>query len=101
MDTSEDDSCVSFDYFGSAPYPWRFPLSISAFSGYGVVDFKRELWLHEEIGRSCASLNKWMLIDICHRGMFGVVRRATLRRRRRMKARYVAVKVQLVTSKSE
>lgn len=68
MDTSEEDSGVSFDYFG-----------------YGMIDFNRELWLHEEIGS----------------GMFGVVRRATLRRRRKMKARYVAVKELFLEGSSE
>eukprot|EP00658_Telonema_sp_P-2_P064683 TRINITY_DN5386_c0_g1_i2.p1 TRINITY_DN5386_c0_g1~~TRINITY_DN5386_c0_g1_i2.p1 ORF type:complete len:491 (+),score=98.97 TRINITY_DN5386_c0_g1_i2:61-1533(+) len=44
--------------------------------GYGMIDYKRELWLHEVIGS----------------GNYGLVRRATLRRRQYHPARNVAVK---------
>ena len=46
------------------------------FIGYGMIDYHSELWLHGELGH----------------GAFGVVRRATLRRRGTKPACYVAVK---------
>jgi hypothetical protein len=41
----------SFEYFGALPIAWRIRHWRLGGTGYGVVNYKKELWLKEELGR--------------------------------------------------